>query len=154
MSSGNAAYYNSEKRLNTIYSNNVISPIAGVNPVDGGYVDLPNIRGQLTISITSGDNSYTSSFIVTGGFGQYPNDYTINWNLNLFSAVGCTLSYPSLNIVQINTPVADAGGRTYLMQFFTAFSVGPQIRQTSPNLIGNNILTVKIFKTIISTEGY
>ena len=154
MSSGNSAYYNSETRFNTIFSNNVISPVAGVNPADGGYVDLPNVRGQLTVSIISGDNSYTSTFNVTGGFGQYPNDYTMNWYPELFSAVGCTLSYPSINIIQITTPAADAGGRTYLMQFFTAFSVGPQIRQTSVNLIGNNTLTVKIFKTIISNVGY
>ena len=78
MASSSSGSYNSEPRLNTIYSNNIISPVAGVNPVDNGYVKLPNVRGQLSISITSGDNSYTSSFDVVGGFGEFMLDYTQN----------------------------------------------------------------------------
>ena len=56
--------------------------------------------------------------------------------------------------MRIETPVADAGGRIYTMQFFPVQNFGPQIRQSSANIIGNNTLTVKIFKIVISSTGF
>jgi hypothetical protein len=154
MSAGSGIYgsYNSETPIRTLYSNNIISPIAGANPVDAGYVKLPNVRGQLVISITSGDNSYTSSFNIIGGFGQFSTDPSQNWYPESLSANGCVVTVPVLNTIQIETPVADAGGRIYFIQFFPVQGVGPQIRQTSANIIGNNILTVKIVKRYVG--GY
>lgn len=148
--SGTLAAYNSESIIKTINTNNIISPVAGANPVDSGYVKLPNIRGQLFVSITSGDNSYTSSFNIIGGFGQFSTDSTQNWYPETFSPLGCTVTMAVLNTIQIQTPVADAGGRTYFIQFFPVLGVGPQIRQTSANIIGNNTLTVVLLKRYVA----
>lgn len=147
---GTLAVYNSEPKIRTIHSNNVIAPIAGANPADTAYVKLPNVRGQLHVEITSGDNNYTSSYDITGGFGEFAGDYTQNWYPETFSPVGCTVTVPFTNVIQITTPAADAGGRIYFMQFFPVQGVGPQIRQTSANIIGNNILTVKLLKRYVS----
>lgn len=152
--SGISGNYNNEPRINTIYSNNIISPVLGANPVDSGYVKLPNVRGQLSIVIISEDNSFTSSFNIIGGFGEYSTDYTQNWYPQTFSYINCVVTVLMMNIIQIQTPVADAGGRTYIMQFFPVLSMGPQIRQTSLNIIGNNILTVKMIKNSVSSVGW
>lgn len=148
--SGTLAVYNSEPKIRTIHSNNNIYPVGGTNPADIGYVKLPNVRGQLYIEIKSMDNSYTSSFDIVGGFGEFASDYTQNWYPETFSPFGCTVTVLFLNTIQIQTPVADAGGRTYIMQFFPVQGVGPQIRQTSANIIGNNILNVKMIKRYFS----
>jgi len=148
---GTFGNYNSETPIRTIYSNNIIAPVSGVNPVDLGYVKLPNIRGYLTITIISTDNSYKSIFEITGGWGEYATDYTQNWYPQTFSFVGCVVTVLFQNTIQIQTPVADAGGRTYIMQFFPVQSVGPQIKQSSINIIGNNNLIVKITKNVVSS---
>lgn len=147
---GTLAVYNSEPKIRTLYSNNVIPPVAGSNPVDVGYVKLPNVRGQLHVQITSGDNNYTSSYNITGGFGEFAGDYTQNWYPETFSPVGCVVTVLLTNTIQITTPVADAGGRIYIMQFFPVQGVSPQIRQTSANIIGNNNLTVNLIKRYVS----
>jgi hypothetical protein len=149
--SGISGSYNSEAPIRTLYSNNIISPVAGVNPADSGYVKLNNTRGQINVSITSGDNSYTSSFNITGGFGKFSTDSTQNWYPETHSANGCVVTVPVLNTIRIETPIADAGGRVYFMQFFPVQGVAPQIRQTSVNIIGNNILTVKLIKKYIGS---
>lgn len=149
-SSGTFANYNSEPKIRTINSNNVISPVAGANPVDTVFVNLPNVRGQLFVSITSGDNLFTSSFDIVGGFGEFSTDATQNWYPETFSPVNCVVTVPLLNTIQIQTPALDAGGRTYLMNFFPIQGMGPQIKQISVNIIGNNTLTVKLIKKYIS----
>lgn len=152
--SGTLANYNSEPRLRTLYSNNIISPVAGANPVDSGYVVLPNVRGQISVVIISGDNSFMSSFNIVGGFGSYSTDPTQNWYPQTFSYMNCVVTQLMPNIFQIQTPVADAGGRTYIMQFFPVQSMGPQIRQTSLNIIGNNTLNVRLIKNEVLPGGW
>jgi len=143
---GLVSYYNQVPRLRNIITNSVISPISGSNPVDLTPVSITNVRGQVTFEIISGDNSYTSSFSVVGGFGDFPEDYTQNFYLLGNSNVGCTVNQLCVNRLEIITPVADAGGRRYILQFKPVQSIGPTINQTSVNIIGNNTLTIKMIK--------
>jgi hypothetical protein len=147
------ADYNSQPRLQEIISNKIISPVAGSNPVDLGYVPLPNIRGQVRFVVTSGDNSFTFMFDVVGGFGDWPGQWTQNWTVVTQSILNCTIIQLQLNRFQITTPLADAGGRVYILQFNPLQSFPPMITQTSVNIIGNNSLTVRLTK-VRNVQGW
>lgn len=150
---GIVANYNVVPRLRSIVTNSVINPIGGVNPADLAPVNLTNVRGQLGVQITSGDNSYSTAFSVTGGFGAYSTDYTRNFYLVPNSVTGATVNEIAVNRLEILTPGADAGGRRYILQFRASQAFGPTIYQTSVNTIGNNPLTVTVSKYAI-TEGF
>ena len=141
-------------RLRSGVTNSIIEPVGGSNPADLAAVRITNVRGQVAYEIISGDNSYTSSFSMEGGFGSGPNDYTRNFNLVPFSARNCVVNELANNLIEVITPVADAGGRRYVLQFFVPFSFGPTINQTTVNVLGNNTLTVRMSKVFIGPEGF
>jgi hypothetical protein len=148
---GISASYNSVPRMRELISSKIISPDGGgINPVDLGPVELPNIRGQVTYTIISGDNLFMSMFKITGGFGEWPEDSTQNWSVPANSEVNCIVkTAPQRNRIEVTTPSLDAGGRMYIFNFVPYQSFGPNIQQTSINIIGNNTLTVKAEKTLL-----
>jgi hypothetical protein len=143
---GLVSYYNQIPRIKTIKTNFIINPVAGSNPADVSPISITNVRGQVAFQITSGDNNYTSSFSVTGGFGDFPQDYTQNFYYNGSSAQNCTVNQISVNIIEVITPVADAGGRRYVLEFKPVQSIGPTIQQTTLNVLGNNSLFITMTK--------
>ena len=151
--SGIIANYSTAPRLRTIVTNSIVNPVGGSNPVDLSPVDLTNVRGQLSYEIISGDNSYSTTFGITGGFGQFQTDPTRNFYLARDSVTGATINEVAVNRFEILTDVADAGGRRYILQFRTSQSFGPTITQTSVNTLGNNTLTVRVSKVSI-TQGF
>jgi hypothetical protein len=145
--------YNQVPRMRAINSRLPITPVAGSNPVDLGDVSLPNTRGQLTIIGEASDTNVRWTFQVTGGFGEYPGVYTRNFAFIPGSTENCTVLEVSKNFLRITTDVADAGGRVYDMRFNPIQSVGPTIRQTSVNIVGNNTLTIQLNKVFV-VEGF
>lgn len=124
-----------------IVSVKTIEPVGGSNPADLSPVSLPNMRGMVTYTIRSDDNAYETTFTVQGGYGEFSSDATREFYLVPFTSdSGVTQMIP--NRIVINTPVADAGGRVYVLNFVTAQTFGPTIAQSSVNIIGNNSLTV------------
>lgn len=146
---GIVSQYNQVPRMRRVVTNNVIPPSGGTNPVDAGPVKLSNIRGQLLIEGVASDSSLLWSFQVFGGFGDYPKDFTQSFYLEPNTEVNCTVVQPSKNLFRITTPAADSGGRVYELLFFPVQSVGPTIRQTSVNSIGNNTFTLTMIKHLL-----
>lgn len=118
------------------------------NPVDLSPQQLSNVRGQLMIQGISADNSFTWSFQVQGGIGEFPNSYSRDVVYIGGTNVNCTVTLLTTNRMKVETPVADAGGRVYMFQFFSAESLGPTIQQTSTNVLTDDF-TLKIAKTIL-----
>lgn len=143
---GLVAYYNQVPRIRDINTNFIIQPVGGSNPADLGDVKLPNVRGQVTFTIISGDNLFTSSFRIVGGFGDFPSDATQDWYPVSRSETNCTIRVLQKNRIEVITPAADAGGRVYILEFKPVQSIGATIRQNSVNLIGDNSLTVRMVK--------
>lgn len=150
---GVVAQYNSVPRLRNVITNNVINPVGGSNPADLGPVRLSNIRGQVTITIISGDNSFTSMFDIVGGFGEFPDQWSQDWYPQAGTEINCTIRVLQENRIQVTTPVADAGGRVYIFEFVPLQSFGPTIRQNSVNIIGNNTLTIRMVKKL-AVQGF
>lgn len=153
MSTAIVAQYNQVPRMRTINGKKIISPVGGVNPADISDVPLPNVRGQVKVIIISGDNSFMSMFDITGGFGDFPGQYTQDWWPQPSSAVNCTIRTLQKNRIEVTTPVADAGGRMYIFNFYPYQSQSGTVRQNSVNIIGNNTLTVSLNKEILQ-QGF
>lgn len=151
---GIGSYYNQVPRFRNIVTPFIIQPVLGSNPVDSGAIRLSNIRGQVTYTITSADNSFVSQFSVVGGIGEFPGEWSRNWYFTPGSNVNCTIAEPQINRIEITTPAGDAGGRKYVFAFVAAQSFGPTVQQTSVNTIGNNNLTVTIQKINIVAGSY
>lgn len=147
------ASYNSNPRFRGLFSDFTIASVLGVNPADLAPVNIPNIRGQIDISIISTDNNYTSTFAVVGGFGEFRDQYTQNFYFIENTNSGCTIINTSLNNFLITTPIGDAGGRTYALKFIPYQSFPPSIQQTSLNVLGAANLIVKTRKITI-VEGF
>lgn len=154
---GIVGQYNIVPRIKTLRSNKVIPPVGGSNPIDLGFVELPNVRGQVSFTITASDDParVSASFDVTGGFGEWPEDPTQDWFFNKNSNINCTVTSPVKNRLDVSTAVAGLGGtnRQYTVIFNPGQSFSPQIRQTSVAIIGNNTLTVLIVKHIV-VQGF
>jgi hypothetical protein len=146
---GITASYNSVPRMRELISNKLILPVSTINPVDIGTVELPNIRGQLTYTIISGDNLFMSMFKITGGFGAWPGSWTLDWYPVNNSEINCTIKVLQKNRIEVTTPILDAGGRVYIFNFFPNQTIGPNIQQTSINIIGDYTLTVRSMKTLL-----
>jgi hypothetical protein len=138
-------FYTSVPRVRNIITNKVILSVAGANPVDAGPVELPNVRGQLTFDVTSG-NGFNWGLEIIGGFGEFPDDWTRNFTFSVGTERNCTVDTPQLNTIEVTTPAADAGGRRYVFNFFPPTSVPGTIQQTSVNVLGVEDLTVTITK--------
>lgn len=130
---------------------NIISPDSGTNPVEVGPVRLVNVRGQLMISVISGDNGYTSSFEIVGGVGESPNAHTLDWYHLDDTITGGTIMSPATNTIVFTTDAADAGGREYTIVFNPYMSYGPTIQLTNGATLGNNTLTVIAVRYIPSS---
>lgn len=131
-------------RIKAIVSNKIIEPVAGVNPVDSGPIQLPNIRGTLDFEITSADNNFTSKFQITGGNTDYPGNPNTVFAFIKGTNDNCEITSSAANTFNVVTNVADAGGRTYELIFLPLDSFGSTIQRTAGAVIGNNNLAVKI----------
>lgn len=151
--SGVTGVYNNVPRLRALRSRKPIVPSGGANPVDTQAVDLPNIRGQVSITLVASDTGHVAIFEVVGGFGEWPGQPTLDWYFSVGTSLGCTVTTLQKNRLQIETPVGDAGGRVYVMNFFPLAGFGPNITQTSVNILGAATLTVTLSKTLI-VSGY
>ncbi len=143
--------YSTIPRVRNQITNFIISPSGGSNPIDAGPVTLPNIRGNLIFKVTSGDNGFTSELSVLGGFGEFQCDPTQNFVFQVGTNVNCTVNTLQKNRIEITTPVGDAGGRRYILQFFPFRASPANITQTSVNFIGNFPVTVNITKPIFAS---
>ncbi len=150
---GIVAQYNQVPRIRNIITPFIIEPVGGNNPADLGQITVTNVRGQLSFDIISGDNQHQASFEVVGGFGDYPQDSTQNFFFSTGTNINCTVNALQVNRLEILTPVADAGGRRYILEFKPVQSIGPTIQQTSVNTIGNFTLTVRIKKQVF-VQGF
>lgn len=154
---GIVGHYNSIPRIKTLRSNKVIPPVAGINPVDLGYIELPNVRGQVSFTIIASDDpvGISASFSVTGGFGSWPDDPTQNWYFDRNTNIRCTVTSPLQNTLDITTNLSAFGGtdRQYTIIFNSGQSYAPQISQTSVSIIGPNTLTVSMVKQLV-VQGF
>lgn len=154
---GIVGQYNTVPRIKTLRSNKIISPVAGSNPVDLGFVELPNVRGQVSFTITASDDpaGISASFCVTGGFGAWPEDPTQNWYFDRNTNVNCTIVSPLQNRLDVTTNVSAFGGtdRQYTIIFNPGHMYPPQIRQTSVSIVGPNTLSVLMIKQLL-VQGF
>lgn len=151
--SGITGIYNVVPRLRAIISRTPILSSGGANPVDTTVITLPNVRGQVSVSIVASDTGQSSTFEVVGGFGAWPGEPTLDWYYTVNTAIGCTVTTLLKNRLQIETPVTDAGGRVYVMNFSPLAGFGPNITQTSVNVLGAANLTVTLSKVVFA-GGY
>lgn len=145
---GIVAQYTIAPRFRNVISCVTFEDVAGVNPVDLSPQQLPNQRGQLMIQGTSTDNSFTWSFQVQGGVGEFPTGFSRNFAFLGGTDVNCTVTVPAINRIRVETPVGDAGGRIYFFQFFSEPSVGPTVQQTSANTLPDDLI-VKVANTVL-----
>lgn len=133
-------------RFRAITADNVINPVGGANPVDAGIVDLQNIRGQLIIQGTAADSGISWSFEVKGSYQGTPDDnyYVINGTFS-----NCIVNTIQTNKFSVITSASDAGGRKYEITFSPYVGKGPTIHQSSPNVLGNNALLIKMVKCAV-----
>lgn len=136
-------------RMRRLQTNNVISSSGGINPVDVSPVTLKNMRGQLAVQGVASDTGVIWSFDIQGGFGDYLQEIQRNFYFLTGTNVNCTVNTLAVNRLEIITPVGDAGGRRYIMQFQPLPSFGPTIHQTSVNVLGAADLTVTMTKYLV-----
>jgi hypothetical protein len=150
---GIVGQYNVVPRIRTVRSIKIISPVGGDNPVDLGFVELPNVRGQVSFTIIASDDpsGVSASFNVTGGFGEWPDDPTHDWYVDTNTIVNCIVTSPVKNRIVVTTELSAIGGtdRQYTIIFNPGNPFSPQIRQTSVAIIGNNTLTVEMVKYLV-----
>jgi len=93
---------------------------------------LKNIRGQTLISIVQSDSTpgVFSSFGVTGGFGEWPDDYTRNWYFVAGSFYNCAITNLPLptNTIDIVTTAPNTPIRKYRFVFSPNQSVPPVVQ--------------------------
>ena len=137
----------SNPRFRPITADNIISPVGGANPVDGGIpISLQNIRGQLTIQGYAEDNNVIWAFEVEGDYHGNPNEDYVVLNNTFFN---CNVTTISNGLFEVTTDVSDAGGRVYRFRFFRFSSFGPTVTQNSVNVLGNNTLFIKMAKSAL-----
>lgn len=154
--------YQQIARYQKIVSTKTISSDGGVNPVDSGPVDLPNIRGKIVIRIMASDNVTLGDEVAFsqgeffGGFGEFTNDPTFFF-ANVFEGTRfCTIENPDRNIFVFDTepnilPSLPPGSpqREYTLTFSRLLSRGPTIEKTGGPDLGAADLTVEIRKEIL-----
>lgn len=94
------------------------------------FVDLPNIRGQVSIIIqfTVGQKTI-ALFDVFGGFGDYPETLTNNFNVVPFSESNCTITKISQNTIRVDViPQGTEGAVSYIFVFSPVSTVGPKVQ--------------------------
>lgn len=137
------AQYNPQLRLSKQNSPTIIAPVLGANPVDTTEVSLHNVRGHVRITLSASDDPLgtSASFVIRGGYGQYPDDYTWNWYVDTFSVEWCTVTQLTLNTFEIVTTLPLVS-RTYVMYFNPGITYPPTIIRTAGTLLGTETLTV------------
>lgn len=142
-----SAEYNPQARLRTISGTTVIPIIPGLNPADTTAVELKNVRGDVTVVIEASDDPVgtSASFVIKGGYGEWPDDATWNWYVDLFSLKLCTVTMPVANTVIVATspPLV---GRNYTMVFNPRIPYAPTIIRSGGAALGLNTLTVSLDK--------
>ena len=136
-------FFTSVPRIRTIRTNKIFPSVGGANPVDAGAQQLPNIRGQLTITGTS-SNGYSWGLQITGGFGEFPDSPTQDFYFAVGTNMNCTVTTLQKNRIRVETEAADAGGRVYILQFYPFTAVPATIRQISVNVLAAEDLSVLI----------
>ena len=149
------AQYNPQLRLSNQTSATIIAPILGVNPVDTTAVTLKNVRGYVLITLSASDDptGTEASFIIRGGYGRYPDDYTWNWYVEAASVEYATVEQLSLNTFSITT-LPPLVSRTYTMYFNPGISYPPTIIRTAGTLLGTETLTVTQTKQTTYVTNY
>jgi len=145
---GIVAQYVIAPRFRPVISCVTFQDVVGVNPVDLSPQQLPNLRGQVQIQGTSTDNSFTWGFQVQGGIGEFPTAFSRNFAFLAGTEVNATVTVPAENLIRVETPAGDAGGRIYFFQFFSQASFGPTIQQTSANTLPDDLI-IKMAKTVL-----
>ena len=141
-------------RIRSLVTSDIIYSVAGSNPVDISFVKLTNIRGQLSMSGVASDTGIVWAFQVQGGAdGDYASDTSRNYYFITGTNTNCTVNTLYTNRLEILTPIADAGGRRYIIDFVPLASFGPSINQTSINVLGAANLTVTTTKILLVPSG-
>lgn len=145
--------YNIMPCLKTRFVNFKSLSVAGANPIDSNYIQLPNIRGQLMITITQSDSPALvgSTFFVTGGFGQFPQESTLNWYAST-QTTNCIVSESIINEIIVTT-TAPAALRQFLFKFSFNQGFGCKVKQISINPLGVNDVTILLSKSFV-VEGF
>lgn len=140
---GTYAQYNPQLRYRTQKTYNIFVPDGGANPVDTVAQQLRNIRGKVTITISASDDSTNvpASFVVNGGYGEWPDDPTWNWYVITNTIVGCIVTQTVLNTFTVET-LAPLVSRTYTITFNPRIAYPPTILLTDGTLLGTETLTV------------
>lgn len=142
-----SAEYNPQTRLRTISGATDILSVAGVNPIDIAPVELKNVRGEVTVVIQASDDPLGTemSFIIKGGYGEWPDDYTWNWYVETSSLKWCTVTNPVQNTFLIAT-TAPLVLRGYTMVFNPRIPYAPTIQRTSGVPLGVSNVIVSLQK--------
>lgn len=127
-----------------------IASVAGVNPVDTTAIELKNIRGVVKVTLTAADDpiGLQASFVVKGGYGEWPDDYTWTWYVEAPdspTSKWCTVTTVTANVFEVTT-IAPLVVRTYTMTFNPRIPYPPTIQLFSGTLLGVNDLVVDLEK--------
>ncbi len=153
MSIGITAIYQVIPRMRSLITSDIIRSNGVSNPVDISPVNLTNIRGQLTISGSYSDSGFIWTLQVQGGFGEFVEEVRRNFFFTTGTNINCTVKSLAINVLEVTTPVGDAGGRRYVFRFQPLSSFGPTIHQASVNVLGVADLTVTTTKILLVPSG-
>jgi hypothetical protein len=122
--------YTSISRVQTLVNTNVYTSTVddSTKTIDGSASKIGNIRGIVTYTVTASDTSYAFSFQVLGGFGEYPDKYTQDWDFIPYTDINCTIEIPIKNTIIVTT---NDIGRVYTFIFQPYQSVATTIERTS-----------------------
>ena len=116
-------------------------PGANPNPVEVQNQPIPRVVGyRVKYTVEDVDTGFTFSFKVQGGINPNPF-HTASY---FYEIIGSETNVESvdnttLNIIDITTPAADSGGRTYRFTFSQSASIATQIRKTAGALLTGNL---------------
>lgn len=131
------AQYNPQRRFRKVSSTVTSASVAGVNPIDTSDVELKNLRGKVTVTISATDDPLGTftSFVVNGGHGQFPDDPTWNWYVDIFSVEWCTVSQTVPNVIVVTT-TAPLVVREYTFTFNPRLQYPPKVTRSGGVLLG------------------
>lgn len=150
-----SAEYNPQDRIRLINGLTKIVSVAGVNPVDTTPVELKNVRGHVLVTLSATDNPLgtQASFIINGGYGEWPDDPTWNWYVTTDSIKWCTIVMTVQNTFEITT-IAPLVARVYTMIFNPRIPYAPTIQLLSGTLLGASDLLVGLEKINRQSPNY
>jgi hypothetical protein len=123
------------------------------NPIEAGPQNFSLLRGLQEVTLTDSTTNFSASFYVNGGYSNYSGGYyqvpLANYHYITRTATNCGITFlagspPPPNIFNVNTTIADSGGRVYQISY-SPNGASPTIQKLSGTaILGDFVVSVKV----------